>query len=140
MLSVVRIRPEYRSFLPSICHVDDSCRVQTVSPGDGPYRLLIERFFELTGLPILLNTSLNIRGEPMVETRRARVRRIVGLRADGHDAERDEHDQSERDPRPARFHVTHSWPLRAASTHVESIAAVETPSEPHTATPSGEKT
>jgi carbamoyltransferase len=49
--------------------VDGSCRIQTV-PADyrGRYRRLIERFFARTGVPLVLNTSLNIRGEPIVET------------------------------------------------------------------------
>lgn len=68
MLSVVTIRPEHRKLLPSICHVDGSCRIQTVPEDGGAYRRLIEAFYELTGLPIVLNTSLNVRGEPIVET------------------------------------------------------------------------
>lgn len=68
MLSVVQIRPQHRDLLPSICHVDGSCRVQTVPAGAGVYRGLIEAFHEIAGLPIVLNTSLNIRGEPIVET------------------------------------------------------------------------
>lgn len=68
MLSVVKVRPEYRELLPSICHLDDTCRIQMVPAGGGNYRRLIEAFFELTGLPLILNTSLNIRGEPIVET------------------------------------------------------------------------
>lgn len=68
MLSVVQIHQQHRELLPSICHVDGSCRIQTVPAGAGAYRRLIEAFHELTGLPIVLNTSLNIRGEPIVET------------------------------------------------------------------------
>ena len=55
---------------PAIIHVDGTSRVQTVSK-DFPsgIRDLLERWYVLTGCPILLNTSLNIRGEPMVDTR-----------------------------------------------------------------------
>jgi carbamoyltransferase len=55
---------------PAIIHVDGTSRVQTVSK-DFPsgIRELLERWYVLTGCPILLNTSLNIRGEPMVDTR-----------------------------------------------------------------------
>jgi carbamoyltransferase len=54
---------------PAICHVDGSSRVQTV-PADGSgIRRLLEQWYLLTGCPMLLNTSLNIRGEPMVNDR-----------------------------------------------------------------------
>ena len=54
---------------PAIVHVDGTSRIQTV-PADGSgIRKLLERWMELTGCPVLLNTSLNIRGEPMVNDR-----------------------------------------------------------------------
>ncbi len=53
--------------LPAVTHVDGSARVQTVDAETSPrYAALIERFFERTGCPILLNTSFNMRGEPIV--------------------------------------------------------------------------
>jgi len=59
-------RPE---LYPAICHVDGSSRVQTV-PADGSgIRRLLEAWYKRTGCPMLLNTSLNIRGEPMVNNR-----------------------------------------------------------------------
>jgi carbamoyltransferase len=67
MQIVARVR---RSDLyPAISHVDGSARVQTV-PADGSgIRQLLEAWYALTGCPMLLNTSLNIRGEPMVNDR-----------------------------------------------------------------------
>ena len=55
---------------PAICHVDGTSRVQTV-PYDSPsgIRPLLEAWYAVTGCPMLLNTSLNIRGEPMVNDR-----------------------------------------------------------------------
>ena len=54
---------------PAICHVDNTSRVQTV-PADGSgIRRLLEAWYAATGCPMLLNTSLNIRGEPMVNDR-----------------------------------------------------------------------
>jgi carbamoyltransferase len=53
--------------LPAITHVDGSARVQTVNQEDSPrYYKLIKKFAERTGCPILLNTSFNVRGEPIV--------------------------------------------------------------------------
>lgn len=55
--------------LPAITHVDHSARIQTVNSKTNPkYTALLERFFERTGCPILLNTSFNMRGEPIVCT------------------------------------------------------------------------
>lgn len=51
---------------PAICHVDNTSRVQTVPNDNSGIRQLLEQWFTLTGCPMLLNTSLNIRGEPMV--------------------------------------------------------------------------
>jgi carbamoyltransferase len=58
-----------RSSLPAITHVDYSARLQTVDPErHGRFRRLMERFHALTGCPVVVNTSFNIRGEPIVCT------------------------------------------------------------------------
>jgi carbamoyltransferase len=58
-----------RSVLPAITHVDMSARVQTVAEDVNPlYHQLLETFKELTGCPVLVNTSFNVRGEPIVNT------------------------------------------------------------------------
>jgi len=54
---------------PAIVHVDSTSRVQTVANDGSPFRLLLEEWYRATGCPMLLNTSLNIRGEPMVNDR-----------------------------------------------------------------------
>jgi carbamoyltransferase len=70
MLLTFRARPEVRERIPGVVHVDGSARVQTVGREDGPagFRRLLERFDELTGVPMVLNTSFNVRGEPIVRT------------------------------------------------------------------------
>ena len=56
-----------RSEVPAITHVDYSARIQTVSEQNNPlYYKLISKFYDITGVPILVNTSFNIRGEPIV--------------------------------------------------------------------------
>jgi carbamoyltransferase len=56
-----------RSSIPSVTHVDYSARVQTVHEQTNPrYYQLIKRFKELTGCPVLVNTSFNVRGEPII--------------------------------------------------------------------------
>ncbi len=58
-----------RSTIPAVTHVDYSARVQTVdSRQPGRFRLLLERFWNKTGCPVLVNTSFNVRGEPIVCT------------------------------------------------------------------------
>ncbi len=58
-----------RSVIPAVTHVDCSARVQTVDrERHGLFRLLLERFEERTGCPVIINTSFNVRGEPIVCT------------------------------------------------------------------------
>ena len=56
-----------RSEIPAITHVDYSARIQTVHEETNPrYHALISKFEELTGCPVVVNTSFNVRGEPIV--------------------------------------------------------------------------
>jgi carbamoyltransferase len=75
MLIAKSVRPEWRDRIPAIVHVDGTARVQTVRESTNPtlYRLLKE-FEALTGVPVLINTSFNIKGEPIVETPRDAMR------------------------------------------------------------------
>jgi len=69
MMTVAQVRDSVADGIASVCHVDGTCRIQTVSPDQpGGYRRLIEHFFERTGVPLVLNTSYNVRGEPIVES------------------------------------------------------------------------
>jgi carbamoyltransferase len=69
MLIAKRVRPEWRDKIPAIVHVDGTARVQTVRQDQNEvlYRLLKE-FDAITGVPVLINTSFNVKGEPIVET------------------------------------------------------------------------
>ena len=69
MLYVVDVRPEKRALLPAITHVDGTGRLQTVRRETDPlYYRLIETFGHATGVPVVLNTSFNLRSEPIVNT------------------------------------------------------------------------
>lgn len=74
MLIAKNVRPEWRDKIPAIVHVDGTARVQTVREATNPtlYRLLKE-FDALTGVPVLINTSFNVKGEPIIETPRDAV-------------------------------------------------------------------
>jgi carbamoyltransferase len=72
-----------RSAIPAITHVDFSARVQTVTPqANGRYYRLIKRFYERTGCPVVVNTSFNIRGEPIVCTPEDAYRCFMGTQMD----------------------------------------------------------
>jgi len=58
-----------RSDIPAVTHVDYSARIQTVHADTNPrYHALITKFKQLTGCPVVVNTSFNVRGEPIVCT------------------------------------------------------------------------
>jgi carbamoyltransferase len=69
MLRVWPFKPEALDRVPAVVHVDGTGRVETVPRDDGhPFHPLLDRFSRATGVPIVLNTSFNGRGEPIVET------------------------------------------------------------------------
>ena len=69
MLYVVPVRLSEQATLPAITHVDGTGRLQTVFRQESPrYSALIERFGQATGVPVVLNTSFNLKGEPIVNT------------------------------------------------------------------------
>jgi len=72
MLLVFDVKEDKRSVIPAVTHVDGTARLQTVpngaSGGDPRYRALLEAFRDRTGVPVLLNTSFNVKGEPVVCT------------------------------------------------------------------------
>lgn len=68
MLFTHRVAPQWRDRIAAVVHVDDTARIQTVDVGD--HHLLhrcIARFEQHTGLPVVVNTSLNTAGRPMVD-------------------------------------------------------------------------
>ena len=72
-----------RSDIPAVTHVDYSARIQTVHAETNPrFHALLKRFEELTGCPILVNTSFNVRGEPIVATPEDAFRCFMGCEID----------------------------------------------------------
>ncbi len=68
MLFVAQTRPKYRDQLGAVTHVDGSARLQTVDKDENPrFWALLKQFEELTGLPVILNTSFNLKGQPIVK-------------------------------------------------------------------------
>ncbi len=69
MLLAVRVKPDKAKLIPSVVHVDNTARIQTVSEKNNQrFYKLIKHFKEITGVPVVLNTSFNVQGEPIVCT------------------------------------------------------------------------
>ena len=69
MMYAVDVLPEKIEQIPSIVHVDGTCRVQTVTEEQNKnYYDVISEFHKITGVPILFNTSFNLAGDTMVDT------------------------------------------------------------------------
>jgi carbamoyltransferase len=72
-----------RSSIPAVTHVDYSARVQTVHREMNPrFHLLLSKFHAMTGCPVLVNTSFNVRGEPIVCTPEDAFRCFMGTELD----------------------------------------------------------
>ena len=67
MLGVASIRPQWRTKIPAVVHIDFTCRPHFVhKEHDGLYWQVINKFYEKTGIPLVCNTSLNVAGQPLV--------------------------------------------------------------------------
>jgi carbamoyltransferase len=67
MLLVAKVKKPEK--IPAVTHVDGTGRLQTVSKKSNPlYYDLINEFYKLTGVPVIINTSMNVKGEPIVNT------------------------------------------------------------------------
>lgn len=83
MLLAATVKPGMEARVPAITHVDNSARVQTVKrEQNAPYYDLIAAFDELTGIPMLLDTSFNVAGEPIVETPEDAIRCFLSTSID----------------------------------------------------------
>jgi len=69
MLMACKIKKDKRKIIPAVVHVDGTCRVQTVKKDiNKKFYNLINEFYKITGVPVLLNTSFNVKGQPIVNT------------------------------------------------------------------------
>ena len=79
MISVVDVRPEVRALLPAITHVNGSARLQTVSEKDNPdFHALLLAVGQTTGRQLVLNTSFNVKGQPIVNTPEEAIETFLG--------------------------------------------------------------
>jgi carbamoyltransferase len=83
MITTVDVRKEYRSKLPAVTHVDGSARLQTVSPEDNrAFHTLLEAVGRRTGREMVLNTSYNVKGQPIVNTPEQALETFLGCGID----------------------------------------------------------
>jgi carbamoyltransferase len=82
MLFACDVRAQYQTLLPAITHVDGTARVQTVDSQEPFLHALLTAFHQRTGLAVLLNTSFNLAGEPIVETPEDAVRAFLSCGLD----------------------------------------------------------
>jgi carbamoyltransferase len=83
MISTVNVREEFRATLPAVTHVDGSARVQTVAAEDNPaFHALLKAVGRETGREIVLNTSFNVKGQPIVNSPREAVETFLGTGID----------------------------------------------------------
>jgi carbamoyltransferase len=83
MIVNVDVRPEFRDALPAVTHVNGSARLQTVSVEDNPeFHCLLQELGKRTGKEIVLNTSFNVRGQPIVNTPEEAIETFLGTGID----------------------------------------------------------
>ena len=79
MITVLDVRPEHRASLPAITHVNGSARLQTVSEKDNPdFHRLLQATGKTTGREMVLNTSFNVKGQPIVNTPEEAIETFLG--------------------------------------------------------------
>ncbi len=79
MITVVDVRPEHRAALPAITHVNGSARLQTVSKKNNlPFHTLLQAVGKTTGREMVLNTSFNVKGQPIVNTPEEAIETFLG--------------------------------------------------------------
>ena len=79
MIMIVNVREDYRGQLPAITHVDGSARVQTASAADNAeFHLLLREVGKVTGREMVLNTSFNVKGQPIVNTPEEALETFLG--------------------------------------------------------------
>lgn len=83
MLTACQVRPDAREQIPAVVHVDGSCRPQLVGADNPRYARLLDRLDDQCGVPVVLNTSFNVAGEPIVCTPQDAIRAFYTSELDG---------------------------------------------------------
>ena len=83
MLIACKVKKNKKNLIPATVHIDDTCRVQSVSKNTNlKFYNLLKNFKKLTGCPVLLNTSFNIKGQPMVNDPEQAIKTFLNTKID----------------------------------------------------------
>src|SRR5204863_9070107 len=83
MTVTFKAKKDREELVPAVIHKDGTCRIQTILRNQNSrYWELVERFRQVTGIPMVLNTSLNVKGEPIVCTPADAIRCFLGCGLD----------------------------------------------------------
>ena len=83
MLIACKVIKEFKKFIPAVVHVDNTCRVQTVKKKNNlKFYKLINEFYKITNIPVILNTSFNVKGQPIVNTPEDAIRTFLSTNID----------------------------------------------------------
>ena len=83
MLIAAKARKEKKDRIPAVVHVDDSARIQTVnSQTNYKFFKLLEAFNEITNIPVLMNTSFNVKGQPIVDSPEDAIKTFLSTNID----------------------------------------------------------
>ena len=80
MSFAIQCKPKALKDIPTLVHADNTCRIQTVD--DGFLSLLLEEYYKISGVPVLLNTSFNDSGKPIVETPQDAIDAFLNMNID----------------------------------------------------------
>ena len=83
MLIACKALKKYKKLIPAVVHVDNTCRVQTVKKEINlKFYKLINEFYKITNIPVVLNTSFNVKGQPIVNTPEDAIKTFLSTNID----------------------------------------------------------
>jgi carbamoyltransferase len=83
MLYSFKVKQEKKDKISAIIHEDNTCRIQTINQNQHPeINLLLKKFYKISGIPVILNTSFNDNGEPIVETPKDAIKSLLNMDID----------------------------------------------------------
>ncbi len=83
MLIACKATKKYKKLIPAVVHIDNTCRVQTVKKKNNlKFYKLINEFYKITNIPVILNTSFNVKGQPIVNTPEDAIRTFLSTNID----------------------------------------------------------
>ena len=83
MLIACKVKSKYKDKIPAVVHIDNTCRVQTIKKNlNQKFYKLVKEFYNISRIPVVLNTSFNIKGQPIVNTPKEAIDTFVKTKID----------------------------------------------------------